>query len=192
MQWNGLLQIWSAAGVSHGGEPNIALPSQDIHGLAIKQRAIDHDSYPSNQIYVRQSYKRVFSVLFDYTRTRRSHDGAYAPWRDTSGIGKFFSFYFIWRMLHPDGIEVAQTPHRILCHIGQWGYVPPSQALCCWEYSGVLFTMHTTSWTEKTGGSSTVKMAKQKCTILTTLFIFKVGCPLVGVVVWQKRLITIV
>ena len=113
-----LLQIWSADIHTVANASFLTLPREDKTGKASRWGDDSHSSYPSHQIYIRQSYEKAASIFFHYAATQ-DDDMRQMLLGGTSGIGKtFFARYFVWRLLHPDGIEVMKIPRTILCRIG--------------------------------------------------------------------------
>src|SRR5204862_825756 len=77
-----------------------------------------HDShngkYPSDKIYIRNSYDQAFSIFLQATKGMERRM-CHLALGGTSGLGKSFFFrYFVWRLLHPDGVEVMNAYNTIL------------------------------------------------------------------------------
>lgn len=110
-----MFRIMSAAfytGV--GGEHFLSLPKVDSQGQNSKWTDNNNSEYPSHRFYVRDSYEKAASIFLTFADSRKGLM-AHMFLGGTSGIGKtYFSRYMIWRLLHPDGIEVTQTPKTIL------------------------------------------------------------------------------
>ena len=103
-----------------GGEHYFSLPKADSQGQNGKwMDNNDNSEYPSHRFYVRNSYEKAASIFLSFANSRKGLM-AHMFLGGTSGIGKtYFSRYMIWRLLHPDGFEVTQTPKTILFRSSQ-------------------------------------------------------------------------
>ena len=111
---NPLLAIWSATRQRIGNFDYLVLPPvaprQGNTGDWVDSH---HPGYPSNRIMVRKSYEKAFSIFLQET-ARLFRVGCHLALGGTSGLGKTFCYrYIIWRLLHPDGIEVHSIPETI-------------------------------------------------------------------------------
>ena len=110
---NHLLAIWSATKQRIGNYDYIVLPPT---APGADSNWVDpyHTQYPSNKIMVRKSYERAFSIFLK--ESAKSYRGAsHFALEGTSGIGKTFCCrYIIWRLFHPDGVEILTVPDTIL------------------------------------------------------------------------------
>ena len=110
---NPLLNTWSADLRKFGGHDYLVLPPT-LNGAESYWRQDENMSYPSDKLLARKSYAKAFSAIY------KAHQDAPGRGRlialgGTSGIGKsLFNHYVIWRLLHPDGVEVTASPRTIL------------------------------------------------------------------------------
>lgn len=113
---NPMLAIWSATKQRIGNYEYLVLPPTNPEGAQSKWVEPHHTGYPSNKILVRKSYEKAFSIFITENAKPKFHrQGSHLALGGTSGLGKsFFYRYIIWRLLHPDGIEVLKVPTTIL------------------------------------------------------------------------------
>lgn len=111
---NPMLAIWSATMQLIGRFKYLVLPPTDPDGEESKWLEDHHPCcYPSNKIMVRRSYENTFSIFLQ-ENAKLPRRGSHLALGGTSGVGKtFFCRYIIWRLLHPDGIEVKKIPETI-------------------------------------------------------------------------------
>jgi len=110
---NPLLNTWSAYLRKFGGHDYLVLP-RTLNGDESYWRHDENMKYPSDKLLARKSYAKAFSVIYKEYRDARGR-GRLIALGGTSGIGKsLFNHYVIWRLLHPDGVEVTASPRTIL------------------------------------------------------------------------------
>jgi len=110
---NHLLAIWSATRQRIGNYDYIVLPPT-VPGKADSTWVESHHTrYPSNKIMIRKSYEKAFTIFLK--ENAESYRGAsHLALGGTSGIGKTFCCrYIIWRLFHPDGVEILTVPDTI-------------------------------------------------------------------------------
>lgn len=109
---NTLLQIWSATHQQIRENRYLILPP----GIDRNPSAW-HDShngkYPSDEIYIRNTYDRAFSISLQATKVME-RKMCHLALGGTSGLGKSFFRYIVWRLLHPDSGEATNTYNTIL------------------------------------------------------------------------------
>ena len=79
-------------------------PSVANDGTLVATHWIDDGAlkYPSEAIYVRQTYKDLASLILDKASKHDVDEEVQVTLSGTSGIGKsFFICLFIWKLLHP-------------------------------------------------------------------------------------------
>ena len=119
-QNNRLLEAWSASIRLINGHIYLELPAVDIKDLSVAWLAYNDSFYPSNLLFVRESYRIAASRVLDFAKesiTRAKGGYRFTPilLAGSSGIGKtYFASYFIWRLFHPDGIEITDIPDTIV------------------------------------------------------------------------------
>lgn len=109
-----LLLCWAAEAVSVNGYEYLALPpTVDKKGVTTATNWIDDGglTYPSNSIFVRQSYKDIADMIMDEAASHPLTDEVRMILSGTSGTGKsFFILILIWKLLHPPvGVDVPDT-----------------------------------------------------------------------------------
>jgi hypothetical protein len=110
---NPLLTIWSAEMKVIGGFKYLVLPPTGPNAEESKWLDDHHPGYPSNKLLVRKSYEEA-STIFVGENLKLPRRASHLALGGTSGLGKtFFYRYIIWRLLHPDGIEVTKVPKTI-------------------------------------------------------------------------------
>ena len=110
---NPLLNTWSADLRRFGEHDYLILPPT-LTGEESYWRQDENMLYPSDKLLARKSYARAFSNIYKAHQERPGR-GRLIALGGTSGIGKsLFNHYVIWRLLHPDGVEVTATPRTIL------------------------------------------------------------------------------
>jgi hypothetical protein len=110
---NRIVCIWSADLRRFGNHEYLVLPNS-LNGEHASWAQDEDAEYPSNKMLARKSYARAFSIFYS-TRQESSRCADAMALVGTSGIGKsFFNNYAIWRLLHPDGVEVTALPRTIL------------------------------------------------------------------------------
>ena len=110
---NHLLAIWLATRQRIGNYDYLVLPP-GVSGEADSTWVESHHTrYPSNKIMVRKSYEKAFTIFLK--ENAESYRGAsHLALGGTSGIGKTFCCrYIIWRLFHPDGVEILTVPDTI-------------------------------------------------------------------------------
>ena len=111
---NMLLRVWSSCPVNINGETYIELPQMDINDRQVRWNMHSDTEYPSNKLCVRHSYQKAASQLFAVANSPQNTCGEHMLLGGSSGIGKScFTYYFIWRLFHPDGVEVTEVPDTI-------------------------------------------------------------------------------
>ena len=111
---NPLLAIWSATRQRIGSYDYLVLPPM-IPGGPVDTKWIEshHPRYPSNKIMIRKAYEQAFSIFLN-ENAKADRETSHLALGGTSGLGKTFCYrYVIWRLLHPDGIEVLAIPDTI-------------------------------------------------------------------------------
>ena len=110
---NPLLEIWSASHQQIGENRYLVLPP-GRDGRPSAWHDSHNGEYPSDKIYIRDTYDQAFSILLSAVR-RMDKKMCHLALGGTSGLGKsFFYRYIAWRLLHPDGKEVINGPNTIL------------------------------------------------------------------------------
>jgi hypothetical protein len=110
---NPLLAIWSSTRQRIGNYDYIILPPKVPGEADSKWIESHHPGYPSNKIMVRKSYEKAFSI-FLVENAKLHREASHVALGGTSGLGKtFFHRYIIWRLFHPDGVEVLTIPDTI-------------------------------------------------------------------------------
>jgi hypothetical protein len=110
---NPLLAIWSAKLQVIGAFKYLVLPPTGPNSEESRWLEDHHPGYPSNKLLVRKSYEKAFSI-FLAENLKLHRRASHLALGGTSGLGKtFFYRYIIWRLLHPDGIEVVKVPETI-------------------------------------------------------------------------------
>ena len=110
---NPLLAIWSATRQHLGSYDYLVLPPMGPWVASSNWLESHHPGYPSNKIMIRKSYEKAFSIFLK-ENAKLYRRGSHLALGGTSGLGKtFFYRYIIWRLFHPDGIEVHTIPDTI-------------------------------------------------------------------------------
>jgi len=106
---NPLLEIWSARCEQIGDEKYLRLPP-GLDGNPSAWHDSHNGKYPSDKIYIRETYEQAFSILLHTARSMEKKM-CHLALGGTSGLGKSFFFrYVVWRLLH----EVTEGPNTIL------------------------------------------------------------------------------
>ena len=122
-QHNLLLKIWSASLTHHHGCEFLELPDTAINGHISSWGGFDDSSYPSNLLFVRDSYKLATQRIFEFdalsiTKTRdNKRQFTTKPFlvAGSSGIGKtFFANYFIHTLFHCRNQHLPRLPDTIV------------------------------------------------------------------------------
>jgi hypothetical protein len=115
-----LIKIWSATSIIENTNLFLALLAITVSGDTSEWAEDSLFRYNSNRIYVRESYGKAATIFLKYAKSHKKRM-VQMQLGGTSGVGKlFFARNFIWRLLHPDGVEGTATPDTILCRIGRW------------------------------------------------------------------------
>ena len=110
---NPLLNTWSADLRRYGQHDYLVLPPT-VNSEESYWRQDENMKYPSDKLLARKSYVKAFSNIYKIRQDAPGR-GRLIALGGTSGIGKtLFNYYVIWRLLHPDGVEVTASPRTIL------------------------------------------------------------------------------
>ena len=114
---NWLLRVWSAVEVHINRKSYLELPPSDINGTVVRWDTMNDGNYPSNKLYIRDSYRTAATHLLAYSQSCRAKNRSLnlMLMSGSSGIGKsYFVPYLIWRLFHPDGEFVKKVPETIV------------------------------------------------------------------------------
>jgi hypothetical protein len=159
-QYDRLLKVWSARETEEDGDTEskcsfLELPLLDVTGKRTRWSGFNDAFYPSNKIFIRESYRVAAEKLLGFSRkvSDRGGGNAYNPMivAGSSGVGKsYFVCYFIYRLLHPDGDLLQNLPDTIIWkpqpnnpngHIYHHGHFYTCNDLDSWFGSSVASTI---------------------------------------------------
>lgn len=117
---NELTRMWSSTFTTNERSWYLTLPGETVSGHTSNWIEDDHSKYISNKIYVREPYCKAITIFTQYANSQLEGMKRLLL-SGTSDIEKrFFTRYFIWRLLHPDGLEITVTPNTILYRMARW------------------------------------------------------------------------
>jgi hypothetical protein len=114
---HGLLKCWSAAETPQNanGESYLELPALDIFDKSVYWGDAGDSGYPSSKLFIRNSYRTLATYFLTFASSFGPKNWNPMLLAGSSGIGKsYFGAYFIWRLFHPDGVEVTRVPDTII------------------------------------------------------------------------------
>jgi hypothetical protein len=114
---HGLLKCWSAVETpkNENGESYLELPALDIFDKTVSWGDATDSDYPSSKLFIRKSYRTLATHFLTFASSFARKKLNPMLLAGSSGIGKsYFAPYFIWRLFHPDGIEVTRIPDTII------------------------------------------------------------------------------
>lgn len=115
-----LVDCWSSQLVEDEDKSShfLELPAQTKVNNSLTQskwKNVSNDEYPLNRILVRQCYTEIADAIFDNCNANAEKLMQQMILSGTPGTGKsFFTRYFLWRLLHPDGIRIKTLPDAIV------------------------------------------------------------------------------